>query len=74
MANIRIITARYAGKDATGRAFKRGAQIAWDPRTRTVVSADPTRITEIQADQPAREPFIDLDRMYEDECARRCGL
>lgn len=76
MTRLTVITARYPGKALDGTTIRRGAQIVWDPKARKVVSADPARVAQAQAELAAErtEPFIDLDTMWEDDCARRCGL
>lgn len=65
-----IMTARYAGTDATGRAFRKGDTIAWNRRKRVVVASDPAEIERIQGEQTAAA----FDMAWEDDCARRCGL
>jgi hypothetical protein len=72
---IVTMQARYPGTDANGRKFRKGDRIAYCRTTRRVVESDPARIDAAASAQPAnREPFIDLDTMWEDDCARRCGL
>lgn len=71
----RIITARYPGTASDGTRIRKGSQILWDDATRKVITADPARIQLAQSQaQSAPEPFIDIDTMWEDDCARRCGL
>ena len=74
----RIITARFPGTAIDGTRVRKGAQILWDDRARKVLTSDPALIAKHQAGEqvaPAQaEPFVDIDTMWEDECARRCGL
>ena len=72
-STLTIITAKYAGLAQDGTRIRKGDQIVWDRKTRKVVSADPAQVTSVQQNAQ-REPFIDIDTMWEDDCARRCGL
>jgi hypothetical protein len=72
-SNLTIITAKYPGLAQDGTRIRKGDQIVWCRKTRKVVSADPAQVTSVQQNAQ-REPFIDIDTMWEDDCARRCGL
>lgn len=48
-----IMAAKYAGTDADGIAFPKGARIAYNRRTRRVITADPARIDAIERQQVA---------------------
>lgn len=65
-----ILTARYAGTDADGRSFRKGDRIAWDRRSRRVVTSDPEKVDAIERQQVA--DAFDMD--VEDSMARACGL
>lgn len=65
-----VMTARYPGTDADGRAFRKGERIAYCRRTRRVLTSDPAKIDAIEAQQTADA----FDMEWEDRCARSCGL
>ena len=70
MFDIVFINAKYAGLDADGRRFGRGARIAYDRRRKAVVTCDPSKIESIERQQVADR--FDMD--WEDRCASQCGL
>jgi len=70
MFNIVFINAKYAGLDADGVRFGRGARIAWDRKRKVVVTCDPVKIEVIERQQVADR--FDMD--WEDRCASQCGL
>jgi len=48
-----IMAAKYPGTDADGKPFAKGARIAYNRRTRRVITADPARIDAIERQQVA---------------------
>ena len=48
-----IMDAKYPGTDADGTPFGKGARIAYNRRTRRVITADPARIDAIERQQVA---------------------
>lgn len=67
---MRLITARYSGIASDGTKIRRGQEILWDHRARVVVTSCPNRIAEWRDSQTPDA----LDIVFEDSCARACGL
>ena len=68
---MRTLTAKYNGKCAgCQKPIKRGESIGYqDKKAYCLKCADST------PDTQARHPdFINIDLLYEDQCARACGL
>jgi len=69
----RIITARYRGIAKDGSTIRKGDEVIYCDRTRKVITASPLKVAEFRKNQRPGD-YIDLDLMYEDDCARQCGL
>ena len=69
----RIITAKNRGIAKDGSTIRKGDEVVYCDRTRKVLTASPTKVAEHRKGQRPVD-YIDLDLMYEDECARQCGL
>lgn len=69
----RIITARYRGIAADGSTIRKGDEVVYCGRTRKVLTASPLKVSEFRKNQRPGD-YIDLDTMWEDQCARDCGL
>jgi hypothetical protein len=74
LPTVTVIVARYPGKAVDGTRVRRGDRIAWCRTTRRVLTANPARVEELVASAAPADGGFDLDRMYEDACAARCGL
>jgi hypothetical protein len=74
LPTVTVIVARYPGKAVDGTRVRRGDRIAWCRTTRRVLTANPARVDELVAAAAPADGWFDLDRMYEDSCAARCGL
>lgn len=69
----RIITAKYRGIAKDGSTIRKGDEVIYCDRTRKVLTASPIKVAEFRKNLPPAD-FIDLDTMWEDDCARQCGL
>lgn len=65
-----IMTARFPGTATDGTTVRKGDTIAFNTRTRKVVTSDPTAIDAIQRQQNADAH----DMRIEDDMARACGF
>ena len=69
----RIITAKYRGIAKDGSSVRKGDEVIYCDSTRKVITASPLKVAEFRKNQRPND-YIDLDLMYEDDCARQCGL
>lgn len=70
----RIIIAKYRGIAKDGSTIRKGDEVVYCDRTRKVLTASPIKVAEHRKGQQRPGDYIDLDLMYEDQCARDCGL
>lgn len=79
---VRTITAKFAGKCAgCGAEIKAGMLCDYDPSRKAIghlgaFSGDGDKMGQCYSARKAQEKdpgFVDLDRMYEDQCADLCG-